>query len=234
MSNDGLGCSNTYPSCREGTQPICALVTSRREAWISERRRGRVLSHGIGVRWPSPAARRRWVAAGKPGVNGGYDMDVPLPGERFHLGNATLTYDEVLSYRPTPAGLYGMLRAGIRPGQGPSRDGELYTLIGDALREQPAPPHLRAALYRALKLVPGVTYLGRVKDRLGRPAVAIARVENGTRRELLFDPDTSVMLAEREVALKASVHSFDAPPGTVIADAVYERQAVVDSRGERP
>jgi hypothetical protein len=42
------------------------------------------------------------------------------------------------------------------------------------------------------------------------------------------------MLAEREVVVRRSVRGFDAPAGTVIADAVYERRGVVDRIGERP
>jgi hypothetical protein len=94
---------------------------------------------------------------------------------------------------------------------------------------------LRAALYRALKEVPGIRYLGRVRDRLGRPAIGIERTEHGSRRELLFDPDTSAMLAERVVAVDTPKgYGGTVPKGTVTADAVYEQRAVVDRLGQRP
>jgi hypothetical protein len=228
---------STYLSCRfDATHGFCALAQQRREAWVSERRRGSETTRVVGHRWPSAAERRKWVAAGRPSVAGQIEGTFRLsPNRAFSLGNERLSGRQMRAFDAEGAALFRRLRDGVSPGQGSSPAGEVFTQIGDALREQPAPPKLRAALYRALKYVPGVRFTPQTRDALGRPAVAVTRVEDGTRRELLFDPATSAMLAEREVIVGARRNQgFVAPVGTVIADAVYEQRGVVDRIGMRP
>lgn len=228
---------STYLSCSiDATRGFCVLSEMRREAWVGEQRRGSETTRVTGHRWPSAAERRKWVAAGRPPVDRGRDGTFGLsPNHAFYLGNERLTGAKMRAFDQDGAALFRRLRDGVSKGQGPSLYGEVFTDIGDALREQPAPPKLRAALYRALKYVPGVRFVPRTRDGLGRPAVAVTRVENGTRRELLFDPQTSAMLAEREVIVGARRNrGFTAPVGTVIADAVYEQRGVVDRVGQRP
>jgi hypothetical protein len=227
----------TYLSCSmDATRGFCVLSEMRREAWVGEQRRGSETTRVTGHRWPSATERRKWVAAGRPPVDRGRDGTFGLgPNHAFYLGNERLTGRKMRAFDEDGAALFRRLRDGVSNGQGPSLYGEVFTQIGDALREQPAPPKLRAALYRALKYVPGVRFVPRTRDGLGRPAVAVTRVEDGTRRELLFDPATSAMLAEREVIVSAARHrGFTAPVGTVIADAVYEQRGVVDRVGQRP
>ncbi len=228
---------STYLSCSFGaTHRFCALAQQRREAWVSERRRGSETTRVLGHRWPSAAEQRKWVAAGRPSVAGQSQGTFRLsPNRAFYLGNERLSGEDMRAFDAQGDALFRRLRDGVAPGQGSSPAGEVFTQIGDALREQPAPPKLRAALYRALKDVPGVRFTPRTRDALGRPAVAVTRTEDGTRRELLFDPVTSAMLAEREVIVGARpIQGFVAPAGTVIADAVYEQRGVVDRVGERP
>jgi hypothetical protein len=98
-----------------------------------------------------------------------------------------------------------------------------------ALRESPQTPRLRATLYRALALVPGVQLLGNVHDRLGRAAVGVAFTEHtGLRQELLLDPETAEVLNERQVVAHP-VEGLAAPVGTAIEDVVYTRRAVTDA-----
>jgi hypothetical protein len=226
---------------------LVTLDTQHREAWLSERRPGAERTVPGPTRFPSAYARSEWVRAGRPVLRG-----QPPPGglgalgrTRYTLGNDSLTTAQMLAFDDTGEQLYRRLRHGVAPGQGPSVDGEVFVQIADALREQAAPPRLRAALYRALAYVPGIRLLGATHDRLGRAAVAVARTEHahrvgharvgGTRTELLFDPDSSELLAERQVMLSPPpAVARLVPPGTVIADAVYVRRGVVDHTGQRP
>jgi hypothetical protein len=50
---------------------------------------------------------------------------------------------------------------------------------------------------------------------------------------LVFDPETSELLAERQVLLER-VNWIDAEPGTVIGYAVYLNSGVVDATSDRP
>jgi hypothetical protein len=204
---------------------ICKLVTRRRETWLSERHRGLLREQVLRDRFASPGDRTRWIAAGRPRMDGGaLPSSTGLGRERYYLGNEPMTYAELLAYRPTGREVFERLRDHWVRGQGGSLYGEVFTQIGDALREQASPPALRAALYRALTFVPGVRITGPVKDAIGRPAMVAGRSAHGVRSELLFDPRTSVLLGERDIA----------PGGTIAGYAIYERQAVVDEAGRRP
>jgi hypothetical protein len=215
---------------------VPSLNTRTREAWISLGRSGGERTIATKQRFPSAAARAAWVKAGRfdLGLSDGKTM-TSLGKTAYYLGNERLSYVQLLAFNQSGHALYQRLRDHYHQGQGGGIDAEIFTQVGDALREQASPPRLRAALYRALKEVPGVRYLGRVRDRLGRPAIGIERTERGTRRELLFDPDTSAMLAERVVMVTVPKgYAGLVPPGTVSSDAVYERRAVVDRLGQRP
>jgi hypothetical protein len=222
-------------SPRDGS--LVTLDTRRREAWLSEARPGIARTVAGPTAFPSARARAAWVRAGRPALPvlqpGGGSR--PLGATRYMLGNESLTTAQMLAFDETGAQLYQRLRHGVQPFQGPSVDGEVFSQITDALREQPAPPRLRAALYRALAYVPGIRLLGPAHDRLGRAAIAVARTEQGTRTELLFDPGTSELLAEREAMLRPPPGLAGVvPPGTVTADSVYVRRGVVERVGQRP
>lgn len=82
------------------------------------------------------------------------------------------------------AGLYALptdatelektLRAGIN-GAGPDDDTELWTIVMDLLRESPAPPALRRALWQVAATIPGIELVGTTTDTSGRPGTGIER-----------------------------------------------------------
>jgi hypothetical protein len=83
---------------------------------------------------------------------------------------------------------------------GPRAAGEDFVHVGDFLRETDASPALRAALYRAAALIPGVRLLGTVKDHSGRSGLGLAIDSHGTRHELIFNPRTALLMGEQDVA----------------------------------
>lgn len=122
---------------------------------------------------------RREVWAGHRAIGGLLDTRlssavVPLQNGRF----AGLGWDELYALPTESVALESHLRAtsldGIRDG-----DTELFALVGDLLRESPAPPKLRRALWEVLAGVPGVSLAGAVRDSAGRPGVAVERGERG-------------------------------------------------------
>lgn len=78
---------------------------------------------------------------------------------------------------------------------GPRTAGEDFVHVGDFLRETDARPALRAALYRAAALIPGVRLLGTVRDHLGRSGLGVAYRNH----ELIFNPRTAVLMAEQTI-----------------------------------
>jgi RNA polymerase sigma-70 factor (ECF subfamily) len=86
---------------------------------------------------------------------------------------------------------------------GPTTPGEDFQHIGDFLRNTTAPPAVRATLYQAAALIPGIQLLGAVRDHNGRPGLGIAYPsegpypEKGASSELIFDQQTGKLLGER-------------------------------------
>jgi hypothetical protein len=78
---------------------------------------------------------------------------------------------------------------------GPRSAGEDFVHVGDFLRETDARPALRAALYRATALIPGVRLLGTVRDHLGRSGLGVAYRNH----ELIFNPRTAALMAEQTI-----------------------------------
>jgi len=90
------------------------------------------------------------------------------------------------------------------------------------------PPALRAALFRVLGGLEGIQALGPATDDKGRRGTAVAITFDGVRHELLFDPDSSLLLAEREVVVAVRPEAARFPVGTTIGSARYSTR-VVDS-----
>lgn len=147
---------------RQGSGPV-----RRREIWIGHHDRGVLVD---------------------PGVEAGV---IPLGVGSFAAGGRGLSWDELYALPTEPAALERELRAGI-DGAGPDDDTELFVIVGDLLRESPAPPALRKALWEVAARVPGVRLVGATVDAAGRPGIA---VERGDTRYVL-DPADGRLLEE--------------------------------------
>ncbi|MFC9919803.1 CU044_5270 family protein [Agromyces binzhouensis] len=112
-------------------------------------------------------------------------------------------------------------------GQGPSPDGEALVWIADRLRIGAIPADLRAAMYQAAALIPGVTVTEEQANLNGRTGIAIGRLEgaNGLRQDLIIDPDTGLLIGEREVLVEDPGDSTF-PVGTAIAWTAVETSVV--------
>jgi len=109
----------------------------------------------------------------------------------FPVGGTSLTWDQLYALPTDPAKLEPVLRSDIK-GAGPNPTAELYTIVGDLLRESPAPPALREALYEVAANIPGVKVVGHYKDALGRTGTAVER--DG--ETLVIDPSNGQLLAD--------------------------------------
>lgn len=74
--------------------------------------------------------------------------------------------------------------------------------------------------------------MGHVTDDAGRDGIAVAypNETGGVSQELVFDPNTSALLAERSVLTKDSA---EGPAGTVLDSSTYLASGVVDSTDQR-
>jgi hypothetical protein len=206
----------TVPATGAGTE-YSVLVPRVRETWLGPDG-GRLYSTSGKPRFLTSRDRARWIAAGRPSL-------AEAPAED-PLGAA-----KPLDLPSDPAALYARLQREAA-GNGNGVDAEMFTLVGDSLRETSATPEQRAALFQVASEIPGVELVGRVEDTAGRPGIAVARDHDGIRSTLIFDPETSAMLSEEDVALPGNV--FGVAPGTRIGYATYLVQAIVNSDTAKP
>ena len=122
------------------------------------------------------------------GVNSG---PLDLGPALFPAGGKGLTWAQLYALPTDPAKLEPVLQSDIK-GAGPNPTAELYTVVGDLLRESPAPPALRKALYEIAATIPGVKLVGDYKDALGQTGTAVER--DG--ETLVIDPTDGQLLAD--------------------------------------
>ncbi|MEU4531552.1 CU044_5270 family protein [Micromonospora ureilytica] len=185
----------------------------------------------------------------------GYDLTAPPKVEEYgpapdyqppaDCASCPAVRDPGEVYRPTPAYLASLptdparlldiLREAVGSQNKHSADQQVFTTVLDLLREAVPimSPEVRAALYRAVALIPGVERVDGPVDLAGRQGVAIGRdgesTEDETRREeLVFDTAGRELLGFRTVQIRKA---RGVPAGTVTADAV-PTYTIVDRVGE--
>jgi hypothetical protein len=100
-----------------------------------------------------------------------------------------------------------------------------------ALRTTLVPAELRAAFFRALSALPGVSFAEDAQNVDGHACVALVHDAGRTRTELLLDPADGQFAGERDTLRVDSRCGL--PAGTVISTTAV-RTGVVDAEGEVP
>jgi hypothetical protein len=216
---------DAYLSTTAGTRPdgstweYSVLLPTTREIWIAADESGWLHETGGPPTWLSDRDRQAWIADGRPDLGSG-QSDTRL--------NATPggTGMQSLSLSSDPDTLYAYLHHEAE-GNGNGTYPEMFTLIGDSLRETFTTPAQRAALYEVAARLPGIELEGRTVDSAGRPAIAVGMTNGSGRSVLLFDPTTYALLGERDTVLAGNAEGY--PAGTVVGRATYLEQQVVDS-----
>ncbi len=216
----------THPCDREhpweATREWSVLVPRIRQTWIAANGAGRARTVAAKPEFLTAGQRRAWVAAGSPHLGSGRVEDFALSGQPF-LDTSNL---------PTqPKALRRLIEARKIPlVDGPPGEAETFTLIGDMLRDTYVPPAFRAALYRVVAELPEVQLRGEVEDPVGRKGIGVAYTKGSVTHELIFDPATSALLGEREVAARR-IPDLQVPAGTETGSVTYLESKVVDSLG---
>jgi len=207
------------------------------EDWSAEDGSGRTVSQASEITFPSAADEAAWRATGEPRLETGRRDQHDGAGDRYVLdiNDVPTDPDELLA---------AIERREILGGD--PADWVTFQIIGELLQLTYRSPEHRAALYEVAANFPGVDYEGEVTDPLGRTGDAVSYEGGGSRHELIFDPETAELLAERIVLLQqeeglvnddtwpGTKIAFAGPPGTVVWWEVYEQTAVVDSPDSRP
>jgi hypothetical protein len=177
------------------------------ETWIGSDGSGRVLSPGI------PDAR--------------YSPSKPVPLLRFQ--GVELDYQGLLALPAEPKALLRWLERRTTGDGAEAKDVQL-AMIAELLGRTPAPPKLRAALYRLIDSFSGVKAEGRVRDPLGRVGIGFKRHMDGCKLqpeatcdwEIILDQKTGSWLASRRT-LSNGGPNWDATVATGIVTSVLER-----------
>jgi hypothetical protein len=208
------------------------------EEWIAKDGSGRRHRVVAPVKFAGPEDREAWEAAGRPDFQP-HAWSVYTEEETLRPGEDDRLYEAELAGVPVaPAAILDLLDRVTRSGNGFSPAVRSLNLVSEILNDPRATPELRAALYEAEGRVPGVEYLGRATDAIGRPGVAIgAESANSgapTRYELIFDPETSQVLATEEITLEPPV-AFPHQKTPVLSGAkLFLESGGVRSVGEKP
>ncbi len=208
-----------YPAF-EGASTCETLAVDHRQAWIGADGAG-LLRDTTGPEHYSSGADQAACLQANPKVrlrNGGTSNDWFAP-HCLALGPT----DNWGSLSSDPHVLLQQMR---QIDGGPATPGEDFVHIGDFLRETDAPPAVRATLYRAAALIPGIQLLGTVRDHDGRPGLGVAYpsqgpyASKGSTSELIFDPHTGELFGEQGIGPRYW--------------AVYLREQVVDALPGKP
>ncbi len=191
------------------------LESFTREIWIGPDGSGRIHEVGTGVS-PSNILDQQFGPGG---------LTPPLETDGFSEA-------ELMRLAQHPDQLAQAIRQQAAGTKNPVNQ-ESFVIVGDLLRESGAPAQLRAALFQVAAGIPGVELLGNVTDPAGRTGVSVAISANGIRSELIFDRQTSMLLAERQTIV-TPVPDLHFPVGTVIGSMTYLSSGVVDSTTATP
>jgi len=108
-----------------------------------------------------------------------------------------------------------------------SIDEDVWVRITEILSSGEAPADLRAALYRTMALLPGVTIIENEATLDGRTGVALGYTEPARgsiwRDEIIIDPATGLLIGDREVTLG---DYEDIPAGTTLSWSTVQTSVV--------
>ncbi|MET9902861.1 CU044_5270 family protein [Streptomyces sp. NPDC006446] len=188
--------------------------------------------------WQSADGTKGWLI--DAAVNDGSEGEtLSLPDEQGNTPEAGLnhpSYDFLARLTTDPDKLLKLIYKETA-GQGNTPDQQAFTTIGDLLGESYPPAELYSALFKAAAKIPGVVVVNDAKDALGRPGVAVARLDEtgGEREEWIFDKKTHVFLGERTVQVRSVTQDgVVIKPGTVRGISAITKRAIVDGMKQTP
>ncbi|MGI5397571.1 CU044_5270 family protein [Streptomyces sp. CA-251251] len=185
---------------------------------------------------PGRAVTTGWLrSSGKDAVMPGQLIPVTSPSP-VGPGLWHPTYAWLASL-PTDADvLLDRLHAETTVGKGESEDEAVFRTIGDLLGGVVMPPVTASALYRAVAMIPGVTWVPDAVDAAGRHGIGITREDGAsvTRSVLIFDRTTLAYTGSQVYFTRPGARGTGAAGDVLFhIDAVVER-GVVDRHGEVP
>ncbi|MFI0350167.1 CU044_5270 family protein [Actinomadura sp. 9N407] len=126
-------------------------------------------------------------------------LDKDTGTKTYPVCDREMTFKQVQALPADPGKLKGALKRAIprdHPTAGRTTDEVLKNCVTGLLSFTPAPPKVRAAAYRMLAAMPGVTAIGTVTDERGRKGVGLhVRVLRDVAETVIIDPGSSLVLS---------------------------------------
>ncbi|MGH9071009.1 MAG: CU044_5270 family protein [Acidimicrobiales bacterium] len=209
------------------TRSFSVLVPFTRQVWEAADGAGRIHETYGTPTFPSAADRRAWLADGSPTAG------PPPGGIDIRPGSGKMGIANLAALPTDPANLGAEIKQ-RKVVDGPRGNGESFKIIGELLAQAGATPMLRSALYEVAAALPGVNLVGPTRDPLGRSGVAVAFTENGQNHELIFDPQTSTLLASEDFVTGPTSLDLDVASGTLIGSTTYVATGQINSTSAIP
>ncbi|MGA5761497.1 CU044_5270 family protein [Nonomuraea bangladeshensis] len=159
--------------------------------YIRERQAPQSEDGGYGVDVSRRVVWEQWTSVDGKQVAAMVDGKLLVQGNHPGLGAADLARQPV-----TPEGVLAKIRqrledmhmvwGGSEPP--PSMDEQLFQAVYQLMGTQALPPEVRAALFRGLATIPGVSFTENVVDADGRRGVAFSHTGARARYDLILDP----------------------------------------------
>ena len=205
---------SSYPSIAVagGREKACvSYAVDHRQVWIAANGSGLLRETTGPNTYTSPSDRALCLSMTSQASSAGGTSNLWFAARCFALGPT----NDMQALSTNPRTLLQQMR---RIDGGPPGRAEDFVHVGDFLRGTDASPALRAALYRAAALIPGVQLLGLVRDHIGRLGLGVALTNGHVRNELIFDPRTAALLGEQSTGKAPGSNSW----------AVYLRSRLVN------
>lgn len=220
-----------------GENPILYRYTETLDTWVAPNGSGRqrityapdsVVLPSQRAAWEAPPARVIPPTTSDTTFPTTFAGSRPVGGPLVTGSRSSyeLSYPDTAKFPTQSAALESAIKKhfDVRGGSTP-----IFFLVGNVLQVG-ASPALRAALFKLVEQLPGVTLLGRTKDASGRIGVGVALSTPHIRDILVFNPHTSAVLGELTVTIrKTSVLGTVVPKGTLIDFTTYGTTGVTQS-----
>ncbi|MBB4906078.1 CU044_5270 family protein [Actinophytocola algeriensis] len=223
----GLGHHLTAHADGDDTGPFIALDEWTHEEWVPADLAQQCVarSHATGREWVVGDEERAKAAGIEPLSTEVHEEVKPCTGSGDWSRYPSAEFLE--SVTRDPRQLYDLLRRKPMP-VAMSDASWVMNRVGATLTSGRAPADLRAALYRALALLPGLEVTERVANLDGHQGTALGLTEYGVRHDLIIDPATGQYIGERTVHVS---DDSDLPPGTIVSYTSVSNPVVVDAVG---
>ncbi len=178
------------------------------------------VAHTISIaNWGDGETKREtWIAPNGSGRIKETGAGATLGDESFGVNG--LSFTDFSAWPTDATSVLAKLRAEAKQADMRPVDAEAFVRAGDYLRETAAPPEVRAAIFAAVARLNGVRALSAVTDHSGRGGVGFeidSDADHDSRWELIFDPNTSVLLGEREGSI---THGYSAWSDYTVSELV--------------